>query len=189
MIRVIRALILLVAVSGALPLGAEIRVGDSLQIFLKGVPASEQSKVEGRYVVGESGTIRVPLADVSVQAAGLTGEQLARKIEAVYRAEEIYSRPTIEVVTNDDPVAAQAQVSVGGQVKRAGAVPFRPGMTVLQAIQAAGDMTPFGTKKRVTIERRGKRIKLDLRQGAARSFKLQVDDTIVVQQKGPFDRV
>lgn len=184
----IRLSILLVAMAGVFPLHAEIKVGDSLEIYLKGVPSGEKAKVEGRYVVGESGTIRVPLADVSVKAVGLTGEELARKMEAVYRSEEIYTRPTIEVVTNDDVGPAKAQVSVGGQVKRAGIVAFRPGMTVVQAIQAAGDMTAFGTKKRIMIERDGKVIKLDLRKTASRNFKLRADDTIVVDQKGPFDR-
>ena len=183
----IRSSILLALVWGALPLHAEIKVGDALQIYLKGVPASEKPKVDGRYVVGESGTIRVPLADVSLKAAGLTGEQLARKMEEVFRKAEIYTRPTIEVVTNNAPEPASARVSVGGQVKRAGVVAFRPGMTVVQAIQAAGDMTPFGTKKRITVERAGKVIKLDLRQPVARNFKLRVDDTIVVDQRGPFD--
>ena len=101
-----------------LPAGAEIKVGDSLIVILKGVPGNEKTKVDGKYVVGESGTIRVPLADVSVKAAGLTGEQLARKLESVYREAEIYTRPTIEVVTNDVPEPNRAQVSVGGQVKR-----------------------------------------------------------------------
>jgi protein involved in polysaccharide export with SLBB domain len=183
----IRSYILLALVWSAFALHAEIKVGDTLQIYLKGVPASEKPKVDGRYVVGESGTIRVPLADVSLKAAGLTGEQLARKMEAVFRTAEIYTRPTVEVVTNDAPEPAAARVSVGGQAKRAGVVAFRPGMTVVQAIQAAGDMTPFGTKKRITVERDGKVIKLDLRQPAARNFKLRVDDTIVVDQRGPFD--
>ena len=68
----IRSSILLALVWGALPLHAEIKVGDALQVYLKGVPASEKPKVDGRYVVGESGTIRVPLADAGPEARTLS---------------------------------------------------------------------------------------------------------------------
>lgn len=178
---------MLVMVLGLLPCGAEIRVGDNLQLILKGVPAAEKAKVDGAYVVGASGSIRIPLADVSVRAVGLNGEQLARKIEAVFREAQIYTKPTIEVVTNDVVGATQAQVSVGGQVKRPGPQPFRPGLTIVQAIQAAGDMTMWGTRKRVQVERNGKRFTLDLRKGDHRNFKLLANDTITVDQRGPFD--
>lgn len=178
---------MILVVLGLMPIRAEIKSGDSLKIYLKGVPASEKAKVDGPYVVGKSGNIRVPLADVSVSAVGLTGEQLARKIEAVYRAAEIYTRPTIEVVTNDAGPDTRAQLSVGGQVKRPGPVPFRSGITIVQAIQAAGDMTLWGTKKRVHVERDGRRVSLDLRKGADRNFKLLANDTVEVAQRGPFD--
>jgi len=178
---------MVLAVFALMPASAEIKVGDSLNIFLKGVPASEKAKVDGAYVVGKSGTIRVPLADVSVAAAGLNGEQLARKIEKVFREAQIYTKPTIEVVTNDVTPPTQAQVSVGGHVKRSGPMPFRPGLTIVQAIQAAGDMTQWGTKKRIFVERGRQRIVLDLRKGEHRNFKLLADDTVTVDQRGPFD--
>ena len=113
---------------------------------------------------------------------------MARKIEAVYRAAEIYTKPTIEVVTNDITAPTQAQVSVGGKVNRPGPQPIRPGLTIVQAIQAAGDMTMWGTKKRVYIERGGKRFALDLRKGDHRNFKLLANDTVTVDQRGPFDK-
>ena len=186
--KTMKTVMMCLVVLGLMPASAEIKLGDSLKIFLKGVPASEKAKVDGQYVVGQSGSIRVPLADVSVSAVGLTGEQLARKIEAVYRAAEIYTKPTIEVVTNDITAPTQAQVSVGGKVNRPGPQPIRPGLTIVQAIQAAGDMTMWGTKKRVYIERGGKRFALDLRKGDHRNFKLLANDTVTVDQRGPFDK-
>ena len=96
---------------------AEIKSGDSLFIYIRGVPAAEKPKIEGRYVVGKSGTIRLPLADVAVTARGLTAESLARRIEAVYREEEIYARPSIEVLTKDIPKTAEAvEAEVGRDV-------------------------------------------------------------------------
>ena len=48
-------------------------------------------------------------------------------------------------------------------------------------------MTMWGTKKRVYVERDGRRIALDLRKGADRNFKLLANDTVEVDQRGPFD--
>ena len=182
-----KVVMMIVLAFGLLPAGAEIKVGDNLKIYLKGVPAPEKAKVDGAYVVGKSGSIRIPLADVSVSAAGLNGEQLARKIEAVFREAQIYTKPTIEVVTNDVTASTEAQVSVGGKVVRPGPQAFRPGLTIVQAIQAAGDMTMWGTKKRVYVERNKERFTLDLRKGAHRSFKLLANDVVTVNQRGPFD--
>lgn len=79
-------------------------------------------------------------------------------------------------------------VSVGGMVKRAGPVAYRLSMTLLQAIQAAGDLTLFGTKKRISLTRGEVAKKLDLRKKEYQQFLLKTEDKIVVDQKGPFDR-
>lgn len=183
MILVMVGMVLLI-----MPADAEIKAGDNVEIILKGVPAAEKAKVDGRYVVGESGTIRLPLADVAVHAAGLNGEQLARKIEAAYREAEIYVRPTIVVVMGDTPRPSAAQVSVGGQVRRPGPLNFRQGMTVLEALQAAGDLTKFGTRKRVVLKRAGKNFVLDLRDPKMENFRLESADVLIVDHKGVFDR-
>ena len=169
------------------PLHGGIRVGDSVRIIIRGVPADEKPKVDGNYVVGKQGTIRLPILDLNHSAAGKTGEQLARSIEKAYRDAEVYSTPTIEVVTNDEAPPAVATVSIGGEVKSPGPVPFRPGMTIVQLIQAAGDMTMFGTKKRVDVTRGKETFRLDLRKSSHRLFEMKVDDTVVVDHKGPFD--
>ena len=178
-------LVLLVALS--VSLHGEIRVGDNLQIIIRGVPGVEKPKVDGNYVVGARGTIRLPLIDQDHPAAGKTGEQLARSIERAYRDAEVYTTPAIEVITNDDAPPAMAVVSVGGQVQRPGPVPFRPGMTIIQIIQAAGDMTPFGTKKRVDVTRGKETFRLDLRKRPHRLFEMKGDDTVVVNRRRPFD--
>jgi protein involved in polysaccharide export with SLBB domain len=179
---------LLVLCAWISPLRGEIKAGDSLQILIRGVPVGEKSKVEGHYVVGRSGSIKVPLADVMVRAQGLTAETLARKIEDVYRKAEIYTHPCIEVLTKaiEGPLPG-AEVSVGGHVRRAGPVKFRNGMTLLQAVQAAGDLDPFGSKRRVFVTRGEKRWVADLRSPKGQSFALQSGDTIVVDRRKPFE--
>ena len=172
----------------ALPVRAEIKVGDSLQLVIRGVPAGEKAMVEGHYVVGKSGTIQIPLAEVPVKAAGLSAEALARRIEAVFRNEQIYTRPSIQILTKatDDP-RASAQVSVGGQVRRPGGVKFRNGMTLLQAVQGAGDLNPFGSKRRIFVTRGKQRWVVDLRTAKGQAFPVQSGDTIVVDQRKPLE--
>jgi len=103
-------------------------------------------------------------------------------VEEAYKKSGIYVRPTITIEWNA-PVTNHAVVSVGGRVKRAGTVPFRPGLTLLQAIQSAGDLDPFGTKKRIFHTRGGKRQTLDLRKQAHQNFILKPGDTLEVDQK------
>ncbi|MGJ8694766.1 MAG: polysaccharide biosynthesis/export family protein [Verrucomicrobiaceae bacterium] len=169
-------------------LSAAIRPGDLLIVSVKGVPAEEQSTIDGEYPVGKDGRIKVPLADVMINAQGLENEQLARAIEEVYKSAGIYVRPTITVKSNVEVAKDRSLVSVGGRVKRAGPVPFRSGMTLLQAIQAAGDLDMFGTKKRIFVTRGKKAWKFDLRKKEHQQFKLEAEDTIVVDQKGTFDK-
>ena len=44
-------------------------------ITIKGVPASEQVTINGEYIVGRDGRIKIPLADVMVNAKGLTSDR------------------------------------------------------------------------------------------------------------------
>ncbi|MDB4354158.1 SLBB domain-containing protein [Akkermansiaceae bacterium] len=164
-----------------------IRSGDVLVLTIKGVPVGEKGTIDGEYVVGKDGQIKIPLADVMVKARGLEHEQLARSVENVFKKAGIYMRPTITVRSNAETPGDRSLVSVGGRVRRAGPVPFREGITLLQAIQAAGDLDQFGTKKRIFLTRGKQAWRLDLRKPEHQQFKLEAEDTIVVDQKRPFD--
>lgn len=166
---------------------AAIQAGDQLTITIKGVPASEQATINGEYIVGRNGQIKIPLADVMVDAKGLEHDTLARSLEKIFKQAGIYIRPVITIKSGAEAAPNRAFVSVGGMVKKAGPVPFRPGMTLLQAIQSAGDLTIFGTKKRIFLTRGKIAKKLDLRKKEDQQFKLMPEDTIVVDQKGAFD--
>lgn len=167
----------------ALPMWGEIRVGDNLEIVIRGVPVGEKGKIDGRYVVGKTGEVRMPIVDRGVPAAGVSAEVLARRIEAVYRDAEIYSKPTIEVRGNEQAAPAGAVVSIGGAINRPGPVAFQPGMTLLQVIQAAGDLTLFGSKKRIVVTRGKERFKLDLRKPEHQAYPMKAGDTIIVDKK------
>jgi protein involved in polysaccharide export with SLBB domain len=180
-----RMLTMMVLIAPAL---AGMEPGDGIQVTLRGVEEAEQKSVNGTYRVGDSGQVRLPLLDRLVTARGLTPEQFARAAEAAYRAEGIYTKPAIEVealaVIKD---GQQSVVSVGGQVQRAGESAFRKGMTVIQAIDAAGGRNAFGGRN-VLLIRGGRQYCIDFLNLKHKSIRLLPDDSLQVEQKGVLDR-
>ncbi len=81
--------------------------------------------------------------------------------------------------------AAQPTISIGGHVKSAGQVRWKKNMTILQAIQAAGDKDRFGSKY-VYLFRQKKKYKLNTKLLDHQSYKVPPNDTIQVLQVGAF---
>ena len=162
---------------------AGLAPGDRVQITLRGVGPEEQTKVNGLYRVRDSGGVRLPLLDQAVPAVGLSPDAFARKAEQGYIAAGIYSRPAIEVETVEGgEQQGEAIVSVGGQVRRAGQTPYRKGMTVIQALDAAGGRNDFGGRNLLLI-RMGKQYCLDFKQLKHKGVVLKPGDSIQVEQK------
>lgn len=164
---------------------AGIEPGNAMKLTLRGVPSEEQAKIDGEYRVGESGAVRLPLVETPIPAKGLTAEQFARAVEKAYRDAGIYARPAIEVemLGAADPVNQEARVSVGGHVRHAGPIPFRKTMTLLEAIQAAGDRDDFGGRN-IRLIRKGKTTLLDFRKQEVKNLPLEPFDSIIVDQAG-----
>lgn len=180
----IRTLFLLSLPFSAPSLLAGVKEGDSVQVTVRGIPATEQEKLNGVYRVGTSG-LRLPFLKSRLPVAGLEPDQIAVAAEKAYQSEGIYHQPAIdvEIVRGEDQKGTEAQVSVGGHVKRSGAVSFRQGMTLLQAIQAAGDRTEFGSRN-IKVIRDGKSIALDFRKAEHKNFSIRPNDSIIVEQRG-----
>jgi protein involved in polysaccharide export with SLBB domain len=164
---------------------AGVEPGDSLQITLRGVPADEQAKINGLYRVTQKGSLRLPFLDQRLPITGLNAEQIASAAESAYRNAGIYNTPAIEVeiLSGDEQKPGPDIVSVGGQVNRAGQVPFREGITLIQALQLAGDRNAFGGRN-ITIHRNGKAIPLDFRKPEHKNFPLRPNDAISVGRVG-----
>ncbi len=182
-------IILCVGLSVSLVSAQGLATGNRVKISLRGVPAAESAEVNGEYTLGEAGGIRIPGLEESVNARGLTGEQLARKIESAYKAAGIYTKPAVEavVLTGASVAAVQTFVSIGGQVRKPGKVDFQKNMTLMSAIQASGDRTEFGGNT-LFLRRAGKVLKLNYREEAVKNMLLLPDDVISVEERGPFER-
>lgn len=174
------ALLVLIPSAGA----QVVQAGSSVQITIMGVPAEEQAKVTGMYPVTDSGTITLPIVNQVVRAAGLSQEALARSIENVYKSREIYTNPTVQVFPDGESIGVKQQmVHIGGQVRAPGPKGFTKGLTLYQAVQAAGGSTEFGSIKRVKLYRNGKIETYDLNDPKVMLIPLQPDDTIQIPQK------
>lgn len=167
---------------------AGLEAGEQINLTIRGVAADEQQKIAGIYRVGESGSVRLPMLNQLVAARGLTPEQFARAAETAYKSAGIYSQPAIEIeVIKGKNIDGSTVVSLGGQVRRAGEVPFRKDMTVLQGIDAAGGRNDFGGRNLFLI-REGKQYCLDFTNLAHKNIVLRPGDSIQVEQKGVIDR-
>lgn len=159
---------------------ATLRVGDPVELKISGVPSEEQTQINNVYTVDASGTVNMPFIN-KVRAVGLTPAQLASAIESSYRAEKIYTNPTITIV-----MAPTARfVNVGGAVRQPSRVPFTEDMTLLTAINAAGGFNDFADQRKVRVMRGSNVEVYDVRQSRrdpSRDIRLQPGDRIEVPQ-------
>lgn len=161
----------------------------TLNITIKGVPQAEQVRISGQYVVSPSGYVFLPLLKNGIKASGLSSSALARNIESAYRAAEMYQNPRITVISTKDQEAQKIDaqtVTIGGFVKRPGPTQYMRGMTLFQALSAAGGETAFGSIKRVELHRNGKRYVYNLKKAEHMRVKVYPGDSINVPQKTAF---
>ncbi len=162
---------------------AQIEAGTSVQITIMGVPLEEKGKVDAMYPVSANGTVNLPYIGV-LRAAGLAPEALAASIQNAYKSAEIYTSPTIQVISTAEGGGVKKElVVVGGFVRRPGPVEYNNNLTLYQAIQNAGGATEFGSLKRVTLYRAGKPRTIDVSDPKSMNTPLFPDDTIDVPQK------
>lgn len=155
-------LLLLFPLHGRAQEAAVLKPSDPVTIELK-VPAEDAQNITSVYSVSETGTLKMPYLEKEIVAKGLSISQLARRIEAAYKAAGIYSAPSINVHLVNPPGLAHS-VTVGGEVKSGGAeVPLRDGMHLYTAITTAGGFTEFADRRKVKLIRSQKANFYDMR--------------------------
>jgi len=166
---------------------ASITRGERVSITIKGVPAEEQSSINGDYIISESGLIYMPMLKSGLKASGSSGSTVARRIEAAYKAANIYTNPRITIITVKDTaqeaVLNKKFVTIAGHVKRPGPVQFTQNMTIYEAVAAAGDASTFGAMNRVQLLRNGKTYTYNLKTTKHRTLRVYPNDTVTVPQQ------
>ena len=160
----------------------QIEPGAAIQITIQGVPPAEQGRINAVYPVSETGYITLWQVG-SIRAAGVETDVLARRIEAAYKSAEIYTNPTIQILADSSDKLTEQILTVGGKVRVPGPKPFTRGMTLFDAVMAAGGPTEFGAINRVKLYRNGRVYTYDLTKGDHKLLKVYPRDTIDIPQK------
>ena len=156
--------------------------GDTLEVFVWRNP-----DLSVTVPVRPDGKISTPLVEDMV-AVGKTPSRLARDVET---ALGVYVKsPQVNIIVTI-PASAFSQVKVIGQVKNPQAVPYRQGMTVIDAVLAVGGLTQFaaGNRARVVRTVNGKTQEFKIKLAAilnngdmSQNMALQPGDVVVVPE-------
>lgn len=128
-----------------------MRSGDSFELRLGGVPGDEAGAFNNTYTIDGDGHLNLPLLG-KLNVSGLTPSRIQSTIEQAYVSRQIYTHPTVTLVTT-----GARFVNVGGAVKSPQRVSWTADMTVLNAINAAGDFSDFANQGKVILLRGDKR--------------------------------
>jgi polysaccharide export outer membrane protein len=142
----------------------------------------KEQTLSGTFPVRPDGMISMVLLG-DVKAAGITPSQLATNLTAQYK--KYVQDPLVTVLVQQ--VNSQ-RIFMVGEVGHVGPIAITPGMTPLQAIAAAGGLSPYAHKNRIYILRgpQGKQEKIPFNYKAAlrgdnsQNIALQPNDTVVV---------
>lgn len=121
-----------------------LRVGDYVQVQLKGVPMQEQASLD--FSLNEDGTIAMPHLP-PIRALGKETGALEREIEEMYKAQRIFTDPKVSVLVGG------RYINVMGEVRMPQRVLYTSDMTLIKAIAAAGGFTDYANKRSVRVHR------------------------------------
>jgi polysaccharide export outer membrane protein len=156
--------------------------GDTIRVFVLGSP-----ELNAEVPVRPDGKISTPLV-ADMVAVGKTPSQLARDMEKVLA--EYIRTPNVSVIVSN-PTSSFSQIRVVGQAVSPRAIPYRRGLTVLDAVLQVGGLSKFAAGNRAKIVRQvgGKtedvRVRLDdlIDKGDIRqNLELQPGDILVIPE-------
>lgn len=142
--------------------------GDTVQVFVWRNP-----ELSTTVPVRPDGKISTPLVEDMI-AVGKTPSGLARDIEKVLG--EYVRSPQVNIIVTQ-PASTFSQVKIIGQVTRPQALPYREGMTVLDAVLAAGGLAPYASGNRAKVIRNV--------DGKSTEMKVKLEDLV---NKGKMDQ-
>ncbi len=140
----------------------------------------EQPDLSGELLVRRDGMVSVALLG-DVDAAGLTPQALARKIEEGLTRYVADPRVDVAVVEMRSHVVSV----IGGGIQKAGVVELRNEMRVIDAIAEMGGLTPFAKQRQIRVLRGEESYPFDYNafmrgETPESNFLLAPGDTIVV---------
>ncbi len=169
---------------------ARARAGADVTVVFKNIPPEDASSVNGSYPINHSdGTIALPYLESPVRVIGKTGREIANLLKSLYVSQKIYSQPIIEVkVAPDSEIQAYSQrfIEVSGYVGAKKNLPYRPGITLSEAILDCGDITDYGSRY-IQVTRKGQTRTYDYFSARDRAIELHAKDKVYVKARGAFE--
>lgn len=161
---------------------ARVGPGDVLEVTVVG-----EEKLPKDYEVQPDGTLDFPYVQ-GLAVAGLEPKQIAFELRSKLVAAKYLVDPQVQVKVK---AYNSKKVQVLGQVMKPGPIPYQDGMTLVQAISAAGWFTPLADTNHVQLIRVvsptssvNAVISVDaITDNARADVKLQQGDTIKVDQR------
>ena len=142
-------------------LGGEIilRPSDTIQLKISGVPGNDVKAVAGEYMIDGQGYVNMPnLGRIKIAGLSISAAQTA--IETGYRAHDIYTRPAISISMG----IPHRWVDVDGEVKKPQRVTYKPDLTVLASINAAGGFSSSANEHKVRLFRADEVMVIDIKK-------------------------
>lgn len=126
---------------------SEYRLGplDQIQIFVWRSPELSTS-----VAIRPDGKISIPLIE-DLEAAGKTPTELAREIEQIISA--YVKDPLVTVIVGGFTGDLKQQVRIIGQSETPQSIPYRSGMTILDAMISVGGLREFADGNNATLTR------------------------------------
>lgn len=156
--------------------------GDSFEVKVYG-----EADLSGTYQIGQDGEVDFPFIG-RVKVATLMPEQVADELEVRLRDGGFLKSPEVSVLVKE---YRSKRVSVLGAVKNPGTFPLSAGMTVVQAISAAGGFTPLASRNDTVVTRKNaagepKRIRVavdEVTAARAEDIELVAGDIVFVPER------
>lgn len=158
---------------------AVLRVGDTVDIRLSGVPPEEISAFSAPQSIDEGGMLNIPYIG-KIKVSGLDADKTQQLIESKLKTGKIYTNPTVTI-----NIAPNRFVNVTGEVKSPQRVQFTADLKLSSAIAGASGFNDFADKKHVKLTREGIVQEIDYRKIAkdpSQDIKLLPGDQIFVPQ-------
>lgn len=152
-----------------------IQVADPLVIHLRGIYPKDESVED---IVDEDGNVTVPLIG-DILAAGKSTSQLESDITRMYVEGGYYRSITVNVVM------PSRTYFIRGEIRQPGKFPIVSGVTIMQAIAAAGGYTEFANQRSVKLIRGGSTTTVNVKnieRNPEKDIRLESGDVIVVDR-------
>lgn len=133
-----------------IPRGGDLILGpgDVIQIQV-----ANDADISGKYLISQSGDIRIPTIPNAIHATDLSTTQLSDRISKALVQAQILKDPVVSIFVDE---YHSHTVTVVGQVQKPGIYPVEVNTTVLQAItEAGGLLTTAGSSVTVTRAKTG----------------------------------